>query len=161
MEAALRHGGERARPCISPDGGWVAYHSDETDGNQAIYIARFPGGGNKRAISTGIALQPMWSPDGNLLFRMRGGERGFMMVPIELGEDVRVGDTESLFEPGPAASRRFWLRNGIRQHDLSPDGQRFLMLKPPDAGLVDAAAPTSITVVRNWFDELQRLVPSP
>ena len=42
-------------------------------------------------------------------------------------------------------------------YDVSPDGQRFLMLKPNEAG---EAAPTQINVVLNWFEELKRLVPA-
>jgi hypothetical protein len=44
----------------------------------------------------------------------------------------------------------------MRQYDVSPDGQRFLMLKDrdPTAG---AAAPT-IVVVQHWVEELKRLV---
>jgi hypothetical protein len=43
-------------------------------------------------------------------------------------------------------------------YEASPDGRRFLMLKPA----VDAttAAPATITVVLNRLDELQRRVPS-
>jgi hypothetical protein len=41
-------------------------------------------------------------------------------------------------------------------YDVSPDGQRFLMLKPADQA---EASPTQINVVLNWFEELKRLVP--
>jgi len=39
---------------------------------------------------------------------------------------------------------------------VSPDGQRFLMLKPIEQ---EAAAPTQINVVLNWFEELKQRVP--
>jgi hypothetical protein len=42
-------------------------------------------------------------------------------------------------------------------YDISPDGQRFLMLKPSEQ---EAAAPTQINVVLNWFEELKRRVPT-
>jgi len=42
-------------------------------------------------------------------------------------------------------------------YDVSPDGQRFLMLKPSEQ---EQAAPTQINVVLNWFEELKRRVPS-
>jgi hypothetical protein len=42
-------------------------------------------------------------------------------------------------------------------YDVSQDGQRFLMLKPSEQ---EAAAPTQINVVLNWFEELKRLVPA-
>jgi hypothetical protein len=40
--------------------------------------------------------------------------------------------------------------------DVSPDGQRFLMLKPTSA---QEAVPTQINVVLNWFEELRQRVP--
>ena len=42
-------------------------------------------------------------------------------------------------------------------YDVSPDGQRFLMLKPVES---QTSAPTQINVVLNWFEELKRRVPS-
>ncbi len=45
-----------------------------------------------------------------------------------------------------------------RTYDVSPDGKRFLMIK--DASTPSQASePTSIVVVRNWVEELKRLVP--
>ena len=41
-------------------------------------------------------------------------------------------------------------------YDVSPDGQRFLMLKPSESA---EAAPTQINVVLNWFEELKQKVP--
>jgi hypothetical protein len=39
--------------------------------------------------------------------------------------------------------------------DVSPDGQRFLMVKPVE----QQQAATQINVVLNWFEELKRRVP--
>lgn len=44
---------------------------------------------------------------------------------------------------------------GYPNYDVSPDGRRFLMMKP---GGTDESA--TITVVLNWFEELKRLVPA-
>jgi hypothetical protein len=40
-------------------------------------------------------------------------------------------------------------------YDVSPDGQRFLMLKPVEQA---QAGPTQINVVLNWFEELKQKV---
>jgi hypothetical protein len=40
--------------------------------------------------------------------------------------------------------------------DVSPDGQRFLMVKETD----QAPSLTQINVVLNWFEELKRRVPA-
>ena len=41
---------------------------------------------------------------------------------------------------------------------ISPDGQRFLMIK--EGGADGTAAPASIIVVQPWVEELKRLVPT-
>ena len=43
---------------------------------------------------------------------------------------------------------------GGRDYDVTPDGQRLLIVRTPDA-----AAPRQIDVITNWLDELKRLVP--
>ncbi len=50
-------------------------------------------------------------------------------------------------------------RNGLTpQYDVSPDGQRFVMVKAAsDAG---ERPLTQINVVLNWFEKLKRLVPA-
>ena len=45
-----------------------------------------------------------------------------------------------------------------RTYDVSPDGKRFLMIKPGGRA-EQTAAPPSLIVVQNWFEELKRLVP--
>ena len=42
-------------------------------------------------------------------------------------------------------------------YDVSPDGQRFLMIKPSESA---EAAQTQINVVLNWFEELKQKVPT-
>jgi hypothetical protein len=42
-------------------------------------------------------------------------------------------------------------------YDVSPDGQRFLMLKPTEQ---EQATTTQINVVLNWFEELKQKVPT-
>jgi len=42
-------------------------------------------------------------------------------------------------------------------YTVSPDGERFLMLKPVEQ---TANAPTQINVVMNWFEELKQKVPT-
>jgi len=48
-------------------------------------------------------------------------------------------------------------RSDIRSYDVSPDGQRFLMIKNIEGS--DQAAPPSIVVVLNWAEELKQLLP--
>jgi hypothetical protein len=42
----------------------------------------------------------------------------------------------------------------ITNYDVSPDGQRFLMVKPEQQAI------SQIYIVQNWFEELNRRVPT-
>jgi hypothetical protein len=41
-------------------------------------------------------------------------------------------------------------------YDISPDGERFVMLNPGEQDL----PATQISILQNWFDELKRIVPT-
>lgn len=45
----------------------------------------------------------------------------------------------------------------LPNYDVSPDGQRFLMLKPSESA---EAGATQINVVLNWFEELKQKAPT-
>ena len=75
-----------------------------------------------------------------------------MVVPIKTEPTLTLGNPSILFTGSYAFT-------GGRNYDISPDGQRFLMLK--EAGQTDeASTPTQLIFVLNWFDELKRLVPT-
>jgi hypothetical protein len=74
-----------------------------------------------------------------------------MKVDISTQPAFRAARPEVLFEG------QYWTVGLIPvNYDVSPDGQRFLMIKP---GAQEASA-TQINVVLNWFEELNRRVPS-
>ena len=77
-----------------------------------------------------------------------------MVVAIETEPTLTLGTPEVVFEES-----YFGVPGQSRRHDLAPDGQRFLMVKQ-GATTNDASAPAHINVVLNWFEELQRLVPT-
>jgi hypothetical protein len=47
---------------------------------------------------------------------------------------------------------------GFPNYDVSPDGQRFLMVKSAEQS--SSSSLTQIVVVQNWFEELKRRVPT-
>jgi serine/threonine protein kinase/Tol biopolymer transport system component len=136
-------------PRFSPDGRWLAYVSDES-GRFEIYVQPYPGPGGKWQISTEGAMDPVWNPNGRELFYRSGNK--MMAVDIATQPSFVAGKPRMLFE-GPYVLPSVPISN----YDVSPDGQRFLMLKPSEAG---EAAPTQINVVLNWFEELKRRVPA-
>jgi len=76
-----------------------------------------------------------------------------MVVPVQTDPTFRAGRPEILFEGRYVTSR---VMRSIPYYDISPDGQRFLMIKEETAQQDTA----QINVVLNWFEELKRLVPT-
>jgi serine/threonine-protein kinase len=137
---------------VSPNGRWIAYESNES-GQFEVYVRPFPEVDRSRQpISSGGGRQPLWSRDGRELFFLTPNGR-LMRVPVVTADSWRAGTPEHLFD-GP--SDLSWAP-GIsgRLYDISPDGRRFLFLKPaPDAE--QPQAPSSIIVVQHWTSELAR-----
>jgi eukaryotic-like serine/threonine-protein kinase len=122
---------------FSPDGQWVAYVSDEA-GTSEVYVRRFQGSGGSWRISTGGGSVPCWRRIGEL-FYLSG--RKLMAV------DVKASD--SSFEPG--VPKLLFEKSGIRNYEVTRDGQRFLIGVP-----VEESSPEPITVVLNWTADLKR-----
>jgi Tol biopolymer transport system component/tRNA A-37 threonylcarbamoyl transferase component Bud32 len=135
-------------PRFSPDGRRLAYMSDES-GRYEIYVQPYPGPGGKWQISTEGGTEPAWNPNGRELF-YRSGDK-MMAVDIATQPSFAAGKPRMLFE-GRYEQAPFPIAN----YDVSPDGQRFLMLKPSESA---QSAPTQINVVLNWFEELKQKVP--
>jgi eukaryotic-like serine/threonine-protein kinase len=145
----LRTPFDETEPRFSPDGRWLTYISDES-GRYEVYVQPFPGPGGKWQISTEGGIEPVWNPNGRELF-YRSGDK-MMAVEIATLPGFAAGTPRMLFEgrydlaPVPTVN-----------YDVSPDGQRFLMLKPSESAV---AAPTQINIVLNWFEELKQKVPT-
>ncbi len=139
-----------AAAMFSPDGRWLAYVSTES-GRSEIYVQPYPGPGAKWQMSIEGGTEPLWNRNGRELF-YRSGNR-MMAVDIVAQPSLSVGKPRVLFE-GQYEPTLLATAN----YDVSPDGQRFLMLK---ASAGKDEAPTQINVVLNWFEELKRRVPVP
>jgi len=141
---------------ISPDGRWIAYDAN-LSGQFEIYVRPFPNVDEGQwQVSTGGGTQPAWARSGRELFYWGPGG-GLMAVPVEpRATSWNAGAPVRLFGGGGGV----YAANGFvaRMYDVSPDGQRFLMVKlgtdPKNT------APPQIVVVQNWLEELKRLVPA-
>jgi len=143
---------------LSPDGRWLAYHTQES-GQQQVYVEAFPGPGPRILVSTNGGGSPVWRADGQELFYARPNRDG---QPRNAGEfDVALmavtvagGQTLSLGKPRQLFAGRYSMNNPDRGFDVSPDGRRFLLLqarqRTPDVI-------TEMIVVQNWTEELKRL----
>jgi len=133
-------------PQVSPDGRWLAYQSAGQ-----VFVQPFPRLVGKWLISTDGGTSPRWARNGRELF-YRNGQK-MMAVDIETKEGFRAGTPKALFE-GQYLGGPVGMQPGLG-YDVSPDGKRFLMIKPESQPNV-----AQLQVVENWFDELRRRVPA-
>jgi len=133
---------------LSPDGHWIAYHSDESGRNE-LYVQPFPAGGARIAISTDGAAgfemsgdaKSVWTRDGKELIFL-GGDGVTVMSAA-----VRIGAT---FEAAPAKPL-FKLPAGTIDAVASPDGSRYL------ASVTEAGTLRSMAmVVIHWTAEMAK-----
>jgi serine/threonine-protein kinase len=133
-------------PEVSPDGRWLAYQSNES-GQPDVYVRPYPDvDAGRWQISTQRGSRPAWSRNGRELFFLDAADRlsvvtiavnGNTLVP---GAPRRVLDTA--YYPGFTTRGAY-----LRAYDVSPDGQRFLMIK----GTADASTAQSVlTIAVNW-----------
>jgi eukaryotic-like serine/threonine-protein kinase len=137
-------------PSFSPDGQWLAYVSNES-GRPEVYVQPFPGPGGKWQISTEGGTEPAWNHNGRELFYRSGNK--MMALDVATQPSFSLGKPRMLFER--QYFRSDWPLIGTA-YDVSPDGQRFLMVKPTE----QASSATQINVVLNWFEELKQKVPT-
>jgi Tol biopolymer transport system component len=78
---------------LSPNGKWLAYHSDES-GRSEIYVTAFPGPGGKYQVSNGGGTSASWSADGKQLYYTIGDK--LMVVPIQNVETFQFGTPDTL-----------------------------------------------------------------
>jgi len=163
MKELLREKHFELEPQISPDGRYLAYQSDES-GKGEIYVRSFPDvNKGKWQVSSNGGGSPLWSPDGRELFYRSGDAT--MAVDIETEPTFKRGNPKILFK-GTYLSSTF-SSVMFTAWDITPDGKRFLMIKPAaSAGAASTAekpatAPPrpKINIVLNWFEELKQRAP--
>lgn len=137
-------------PTISPDGRWFAYESSRS-GQPLIYVRHHPLSFHvgARQIAIGEGMQPLWNPTGGELFYW--GERHLMAVELTTGADLQARHPEPLFD------HQDFVFMGLRNYDVSPDGERLLMVK----GRSEYQKPSNrIVIVDSWLDYISRKVAS-
>ena len=121
---------------FSPDGRWVAYHSNESGRNQ-IYVKAFPGPGPRFQISVDGGFGAKWTSNGTELFWLN--ERKAMIADIRGGFANVIPRT--LFEM-PASPASF---------DVTRDGQSILASYRDDS-----TPPPPPNVILNWPSLIER-----
>jgi serine/threonine-protein kinase len=137
-------------PEISPDGRWVAYQSDES-GEPRIYVHSFPSISGQRSVSPGLGTDPVWSPDGQKIYYRSGSQ--FLSVDVTTDPVFEVSAPGLLFEN--VGYTRIQSQGWVRNWDLHPDGDRFIMVRSEGGAGGGGATLNAVYVVVNWFEELR------
>ena len=148
---------------VSPDGRWIAYDSNE-EGQAEIYVRPFPNvDGDRVKISQDGGFSPLWGPNSDELFfqAYQGADRStgtvtMMVAPVETEPTLSPETPMPLFS-GPYRAGELVL-NAPRPYDVSPDGQRFLIIKEPTGA---EAGGQDIILIQHFDEELTRLFPDP
>jgi serine/threonine-protein kinase len=135
---------------ISPDGSLVAFEWSES-GRPQIYVAPFPdvtsGRWQVTDATTGNGMKPVWSRDGRELFFVGAG--ALHSVPVQTAPNFVAGKPQRLFPI------RDFPVNGGRYYDVSPDGQRFIVIKDPPATTTDDVNQPQLVVTVHWIDDVK------
>jgi len=135
-------------PALSPDGRWLAYVSDES-GREEVYVRTFlEAESGQWPISRGGGTEPVWDRNGRELFYRNGADE--LMALLVRGTSPAEWDRqERLFSV--AAYRPGSGRPGF---DVTPDGGRFVMLRP------EGDSPWKLILIQDFFEELNARVPN-
>ncbi|HWP83559.1 MAG TPA: winged helix-turn-helix domain-containing protein [Terriglobia bacterium] len=134
---------DETTPRVSPDGRYVAYVSDES-GHNEVYVQPLRGSAAKLRISANGGSEVVWGHHGEIFYR---ADNSMMAVPVRTYPTLEIGRPRRLFED-------IYLAGSGRSanYDVTPDGNRFLMLKPVE---LPTSASAPIHVVLHWSEDLK------
>jgi serine/threonine-protein kinase len=124
---------------VSNDSRWIAYKSS-LSGRNEVYVRRFPRMDGGYQISYTGAQSPVWSADNRKLYYVTG--RWLVAATIETSPVLSVVRRDSLFEGN------YIFRPGHASYDVSPDGSKFVLIRPR-GGVIHTV------VALNWGGELR------
>jgi hypothetical protein len=130
---------------LSPDGHWLAYASN-TSGRFEVYVRPFPGGGQEKRVSIAGGSHPRWRrTDGKELFFLAPGGT-VMACDVTHRDSVEIAEPKPLLQMGMADI----IQGNVPPYDVSPDGQRFLVIVPV------RSQPVPLTLMQNWKTFIER-----
>ena len=138
---------------VSPDGRWLAFQSNGS-GRSEIYVRPFPDTATGQwPVSTAGGRMPAWSANRLMFFQADGSLMGvqFEGRNSRWHAEAPAKLLDSLYFSGSPATI-------ARTYDVSPDGQRLLMIKPSRADSQPVSS--GLIVVQHWDQELKQRVPT-
>ena len=142
---------------ISADGRWLAYQSNES-GQFEVYVRPFPKvDAGRWQVSTAGGTRPAWAHSGRELFYLDRNNL-LTVAPVQMTTTFSAGNPTKILDTRYYAGSTFQGLD-LRGYDISPDGQRFLMIKDAPAEPTSTTTAASMVVVLNWFEELKQRLP--
>jgi Tol biopolymer transport system component len=138
---------------VSPDGGLLAYVTENPGGQPETFLTRFPSGEGRWQVSPQVARNPRWARDGSELFFLVGAQRRTLAsVKVNAAmEPPLVSNPTNLFDFDLlAGSPSSYLGGG--GFDVTGDGQRFLVVRPGGSG-----GAKRMVLVQNWLSEFRTM----
>jgi serine/threonine-protein kinase len=147
--------GIQGNAALSPDGRWLAYNSIES-GEPQIYVRPFPNVDSGRwQVSNSGGVRPAWGARELFYVTSASGIGGSVMaVSVHATGGFTYDAPTKLFDTQP-----YYFGSPNRTYDVTPDGQRFLMIKPFLSTAETTDQPAKVVFVLNWFEELKARFP--
>jgi len=139
---------DESAPRFSPDGGAVAYVSNES-GRSEVYVRSFANSTQKAQVSRNGGSEPVWARDGRDLF-YRAGDR-LMAASVRVGRDIHVGTARIVLQ---TPYERGTLDRS--NYDVMPGG-RFVFVRSTE----QSSTAGELHVVLNWVDTVRPLITRP
>jgi hypothetical protein len=99
-------------------------------------------------VSTHGGSRPLWSRNGRELFYLTADASHIASVPVTPGPAFTFGRAQDIVDVRRLVTTfSGGSGDGGRPYDVSPDGQRFLVMAPA------SEAPQQIVVIEHWLDE--------
>ncbi|HMI49212.1 MAG TPA: protein kinase [Gemmatimonadaceae bacterium] len=112
---------------VSPDERWVAYTSDES-GRMEVYLDSYPRPTRRVSISRNGGAHPVWRGDGRELYYWDDGA----LVAVRL--DAGAGTGTPAIGTSTVLFRAQYYIGPNTMYDVSPDGERFVIIQPANSG---------------------------
>jgi eukaryotic-like serine/threonine-protein kinase len=141
---------------FSPDGRWLAYASGGPTKNE-VYVRPYPALDRRVHVAGQNSFAPVWRKDGREFYYLENsaGDAALnirvMAVTVTTTPTFSAGTPHKLFE-GP-----FRADGPFRPYDVTPDGQRFLMVRAAEQ---PPARVSQMVLVQNWTEELKARAPA-
>jgi serine/threonine-protein kinase len=132
---------DEVQPAISPDGKWLAYASNETDGRYEVYIASVADPATRIQVSTEGANAPVWKADSKTLIFSTTSH--FVSATFTFSPRIEVARRDTLFVNAYRAGAV------DRVFDFNPKTGEFLVLS------TGTGVRARIVVVTGWFEDLK------